>query len=104
MMFKTSNINVLNENRKKILIIDNIALVFIGAVGVDSIEINKDVKVGDNVEIGQDLGSFHLGGSTIVMLSANDSIRLHQDILTYSKTGHEFKIRCGEHIGDIVKN
>ncbi|VTT08430.1 phosphatidylserine decarboxylase [Streptococcus gordonii] len=49
---------------------------------------------------GQEKGCFGLGGSTILVLYPAGTIRLDNDILTYSDLGIETQIQMGEKIGE----
>ncbi|MCY7146840.1 phosphatidylserine decarboxylase [Streptococcus gordonii] len=54
----------------------------------------------DHLVRGQEKGCFGLGGSTILVLYPAGTIRLDQDILTYSDLGIETQIQMGEKIGE----
>jgi len=54
----------------------------------------------DRLVRGQEKGCFGLGGSTILVLYPAGTIRLDQDILTYSDLGIETQIQMGEKIGE----
>ena len=57
-------------------------------------------QIFDHLVRGQEKGCFGLGGSTILVLYPADTIRLDQDILTYSDLGIETQIQMGEKIGE----
>lgn len=54
----------------------------------------------DHLVRGQEKGYFGLGGSTILVLYPATTIRMDQDILTYSDQGIETQIQMGERIGE----
>ncbi|MBQ3355588.1 MAG: phosphatidylserine decarboxylase [Oscillospiraceae bacterium] len=47
----------------------------------------------------QEKGYFAYGGSTVILLLKKDTVRIDEDILTYSAQGIETKVRLGERIG-----
>ena len=79
--------NILTENRRVILMIDNpvlgvVAMMVIGGIAIDGVEIV--VEEGDTVEQGQEVGSFHMGGSAILLAVY---VRTHARTHTHAHTG-----------------
>lgn len=105
MILHHPDFNLFNENRRRFLVIDTefgkIALMFVGAVTVDSINFNQEIELGRVVAKGDDLGTFKYGGSTVVMFTDSDSFHIDEDILRQSKAMVEVQVRCGEVIGSI---
>jgi len=94
--------NVFNTNKRVIMILETrkglIALMFVGAVQVDSITFNKNIRVGHRLTKGKDMGTFQFGGSTVVLFS-NFNIKIDADIIENSKKKQEYQVNCGEMIG-----
>jgi phosphatidylserine decarboxylase len=92
--------DILTQNRRVILVIDNlcighVAMMVVGGIGIDSIEIC--VNNGDLVKQGDEVGSFHMGGSALVVaLPRNESLRLRSDIAVSSLCGVEFACAVGD--------
>merc|ERR1719201_8120 len=98
--------NIFNENRRVVMLIDVlgrpgvvVAIMFVGAVQVDSIKFNPEIRTGHNLKAGDDLGSFHFGGSTVVLFTNSDKLSFAEDILENSKKKKEFQVLTGEDIG-----
>ena len=51
---------------------------------------------------GDDIGSFHFGGSTVVMFTTFNNIKFDKDIIENSKKKKEYQVNCGEIIGKYV--
>ena len=86
---------VLQTNYRKILTFENgMFLVIIGATCVGSIEL--DVKKGDTVKHGQDLGAFKFGGSCVVLVVP------HKITAVKTTLGKkERPLRVGKYIADF---
>ena len=102
--------NIFNENRRVIMLIDVldrpgvvVAIMFVGAVQVDSIRFNPEIRRGHNLTVGDDLGSFHFGGSTVVLFTNSDKLSFAEDILENSKNKKEFQVLTGEAVGLWLK-
>lgn len=107
MVLHNAHFNILNENRRRVLVIQTasgmrVALLFVGAVQVDSITFDDRVRVGNTVTCGQDMGSFHFGGSTVVMFTSANDVVFDADILARSRKQEEVQVRCGERIGSLA--
>ena len=68
--------NPYNENERKIVVFSTeyfgtLALMIVGACGIDTIILNKTVVVGSVIEKGVNIGHFEKGGSTVVLFSQN---------------------------------
>lgn len=73
---------------------DNVLYIEVGALMVGKI-INKDIK---NFKKGEEKGFFKLGGSTIVLLVKENTIKLDEDILKNSNKDIETIVQYGEKI------
>lgn len=101
------NLNIFNNNRRKIIVIENeygkTAIMCVGAVVVDSIVFNPEIKVGAQIEKGADLGSFYFGGSTVVMFTDSNQLSFDKDIIQSSKYQTELQVKAGEILGSFKK-
>ena len=75
----------------------------VGAVVVDSIVFNPEIKVGAQIEKGADLGSFYFGGSTVVMFTDSNQLSFDKDIIQSSKYQTELQVKAGEILGSFKK-
>lgn len=77
------------------------AFVTIGALLVGSIDYNADKTPFSSVPVnkGDDLGCFQYGGSTVVMVAPQGSVKWDDDLQTNSLNGLETLIQVGTHIG-----
>ncbi len=72
----------------------------VGAMLVGKI---KNYESGEaTVKRGQEKGMFLYGGSTIILLLANDQVRLRKEITEASAQGREFPVKMGEQIGEAA--
>ncbi len=105
MILHHPDFNLFNENRRRFLILENeygrVALMFVGAVTVDSITFSDQIELGYTVSKGEDLGTFNYGGSTVVMFTDSDQFTFAEDILNQSREKIELQVRCGESIGTV---
>lgn len=97
-----SALDVFCENVRTIVTISTIEygdveIVFVGAMMVGSIIIN--VKLGQNVLKGEELGYFKFGGSTVVMLIDSKLIQWDGDLMNNSMKGLETLCRVGMSCG-----
>lgn len=69
----------------------------VGALLVGKI-VNHDEGAAEISKL-QEKGYFAYGGSTVILLLKQDTVRIDEDILTYSAQGIETKVRLGERIG-----
>lgn len=90
------------ENKREICILNtnskgNILIIPVGATMVGSIintyTPNKNIKKGD------EMGYFAFGGSTVVILSDKDKMRIDEDLIENTKNKTETFVRMGERIG-----
>jgi len=98
-----SKLDVLNENRRTVVIINSdlfgqVAFVEIGATLVGSI-VNTGAQVGATVAKGDELGYFAYGGSTIVVLFEPGRVQWDSDLQGWSSQALETLVKAGEHIG-----
>lgn len=101
--WKNKRLNLLNDNKRHLLTIrtkdgHHVALVIVGAPAVMSIQFNQRIKVGAKVTRGEDLGSFHFGGSTVAMFCDTDTLHFDPRILKKSRAGAELQLKCGQKI------
>ncbi|MCI8918965.1 MAG: phosphatidylserine decarboxylase [Eubacterium sp.] len=68
----------------------------VGALLVGRIENRQGKKC---VERGEEKGNFAFGGSTIILMTQKGQVLPSGDLLRYSKSGIETKVRMGEKIG-----
>lgn len=94
--------DIMTENRRVILVIQTgnsqefVVMMVVGGIGVDSIDIK--IKEGDQVEQGDEIGMFHMGGSAILIASSATAWKQRDDIEVASVLGVEVQTR----IGDVV--
>ena len=78
---------------------DEMIYMEVGAIMVGKI-VNLDKK---KFKKGEEKGYFKLGGSTIVILLKENTIKIDEDILENSKKDIEVKVKYREKIGTIAK-
>lgn len=80
------------------------AFVTIGALLVGSIKYNQDKTPFSPIPVnkGDDLGCFQYGGSTVVMVAPQGSVKWDEDLQANSAAGLETLIEVGTHIGTRV--
>ncbi|MEK7434027.1 MAG: phosphatidylserine decarboxylase [Cyanobacteriota bacterium] len=78
---------------------DEILWLDVGALGVSKIIQNK--PLGGEIKKGEEKGYFEFGGSTIIIVTKKNIIKLDDDIKDYSFAGIETKIKYGEKIGTM---
>lgn len=88
-------------NRREVSRLDSEAfgpllLVDVGAMLVGEIERSRGPGP---VEKGEELGLFHFGGSTVVLVADADRVQLDPDLLAHSARGLETRVRMGERVG-----
>jgi phosphatidylserine decarboxylase len=94
---------ILTENRRVVLVVEsptigNVAMMIVGGIAVDSVEVKESVRVGSKVEQGEELGTFHLGGSAVVLFLPRGQLKVRPEIEVASLCGAEFVVR----VGDVV--
>ena len=96
----TKKVKVYSENSREytVLHLDNfgdVVQIEVGALMVGKIKNNnlKEFKRGD------EKGYFEFGGSTIIMLFKNNTIKIDDDILVQSQNEIETRVKYGEKIG-----
>ena len=93
--------NILTENRRVILMIDNpevgvVAMMVVGGIAIDGIDIV--VQEGQRIEQGDEIGCFHMGGSAILLAvpRGRNKLRLKDDLAVSSLLQNEFSVRVGD--------
>ena len=93
--------NILTENRRVILMIDNpevgvVAMMVVGGIAIDGIDIN--IREGQRVNQGDEIGCFHMGGSAILLAvpSGRNQLRLNNDLAVSSLLQNEFGVLIGD--------
>ena len=77
-----------------------LAMVVIGGIGIDSIEIRENLEIGDEIVACQEIGAFHMGGSAIVLVTSPKLTRalVRDDVAIASLLGTETMIDIGEQL------
>ena len=75
-------------------------LMEVGAMFVGRIENQPGER---KVRRGEEKGNFAFGGSTVIVLTQKGQVVPDGDILRYSKSGIETKVKLGEHVGEKLK-
>ena len=93
--------NVYSENNREYVVIetDNFSKVIqmeVGALLVGKI-VNYEVS---SFSKGQEKGYFEFGGSTIILLFKEDTVRMDSDIMKCSSESIEVRVKFGEKIGE----
>ena len=70
---------------------------------VGALLVGKIVNLHERAEVkrGQEKGYFQFGGSTVVLLTKADKVKVDEDILENSKDGIETMVKFGEKIGSL---
>ncbi|MDR1458396.1 MAG: archaetidylserine decarboxylase [Puniceicoccales bacterium] len=94
------------QNKREITILDTkdiglIAMVEIGATFVGSI--HQSFNLNERYFVGQEKGYFSFGGSTIITIFENNSVRFSDDIVENSKDGMETYVLMGDSMGTKIK-
>ncbi|KAI8842997.1 phosphatidylserine decarboxylase-domain-containing protein [Chytridium lagenaria] len=104
-----SAVDVYTENERVVFLIDTpktgsgpgsfgiVALICVGSLLVGSI--NATVKVGQNVKRMDELGYFAFGGSTVILVFAEDTMTFDHDLIDYSSQCLESVVKVGNQIG-----
>eukprot|EP01052_Picozoa_sp_SAG31_P010433 SAG31_NODE_572_length_13974_cov_28.935640_3_plen_94_part_00 len=75
----------------------NVAMMIVGGIAVDTIEMEEGIEEGRKVEQGQELGRFHMGGSAAVLvIPKNEKFCTRSDIAVSSLCGVEYEVRIGD--------
>jgi phosphatidylserine decarboxylase len=77
----------------------SVGLVEVGAMVVGTIQ--QTYRPGP-VERGAEKGTFHFGGSTVVLLGEPDRVVLDADLLAATRAGYETLVRMGTRIGEAL--
>ena len=77
-----------------------VAIMFVGAVQVDSIQFEPQIEVGYTLGRGEDMGGYHFGGSTMVLFFDHD-LTIDQDLVRTSAEGEERQVVAGERVGEF---
>jgi len=97
---------VLENNRRDIVVIDTpcgrVFYVIIGATVVGSINYDESFKVGKTINVGDLVGEFRYGGSTVAVLHERKHVRLQQKFLDTSSKSVESKVNVLDHIGTCI--
>ena len=96
---------VFSENAREYAILDTktfgkVVQIEVGALMVGKI---KNIPGIENFKRGDEKGYFCFGGSTVIMLFKENTIKLDDDIVKNSKENIETKVKLGEHIGSKIK-
>lgn len=88
-------------NRREVSQLDSqplgtLLLVEVGAMLVGEIE---RTRAPGPVAKGEELGMFHFGGSTVVLLADDERVQLDPDLLANSARGLETRVQMGERVG-----
>jgi phosphatidylserine decarboxylase len=100
--------NILTENRRVLLLIENpvfgvVLMMIVGGIAIDGIDLI--VEEGQNVKQGQELGCFHMGGSAILLAVPRGDggkkgcargVRLREDLEVSSLLRNELAVRVGD--------
>jgi phosphatidylserine decarboxylase len=101
-----SPVDVFGDNVRDICYIDTgtklgtVALVAVGAMMVASII--WSVTEGQEVKKFDDMGTFHFGGSTVIVLFKKGTVKLDQDLIESSERALETVLRVGDRIGTMI--
>ena len=100
--------NILTENRRVILMIDSptvgvVVMMVVGGIAIDGIDIS--VQEGQQVEQGDEIGCFHMGGSAILLAVPRVSrglnrLCLRDDLGVSSLLQNEFGVRVGDTLAE----
>ena len=72
-------------------------MMVVGGIGIDSIEVN--FEEGDEIDILDDLGCFHMGGSAIALVVPRAGKHyVRKDIEVASLCSYESKIKIGDNL------
>lgn len=96
---------VFSENSRECSILETkhfgtIIQVEVGALMVGKIKNIPNIKT---FKRGDEKGYFCFGGSTVIMLFKENTIKLDDDIVKNSKENIETKVKLGEHIGSKIR-
>jgi phosphatidylserine decarboxylase len=97
-------IDILTENLRVVYLLENpnygkVAIVAVGALLVGSIKTTK--SIGKELKKGEELGYFAFGGSTIVLVFKENTVKFSRDLAENSLERLETLIRMGDQIGNI---
>ena len=74
-----------------------VCFIEVGAMLIGKI-VNEKVK---KFKKGDEKGHFEFGGSTIVLLTEKNKVKINKNILNNTKNGIETAVKLGEKIGDF---
>eukprot|EP00854_Cymbomonas_tetramitiformis_P003114 gene3114-3947_t len=99
-----SAVPVFTENIRQVIIIHTkefgkVAIVLIGATMVGSIIIHDNVQEGLDVNKGDDLGMYKLGGSTTIIVFQKKRIKFDADLLKNKSRRLETFVKMGDALG-----
>ncbi len=102
-----SGISVLDTNARTIVVISthdygDVLFVAIGAEEVGSVKI--DLKEGQELKRGDEVGQFAFGGSSIVICYEKGRVNWDDDLREASLLGYMVDIKVNERIGKLVKS
>ena len=100
-----NNFNIFNNNVLKFLEIYNknigiFTIMIVGGLGIDSINLNNNIKINSYLKKGEDIGEFKYGGSCVVLFFKNNIV-WDEDLRKFSNNNNEVSINIGEKIGKI---
>lgn len=95
--------NVYTENKRELTIFDSenfddILFIEVGATFVGSIKQSFELNQSNNK--GDEKGYFEFGGSTVIMVFKEGTVKIDEDIIENTLSGYETKIKFGEKIGE----
>jgi phosphatidylserine decarboxylase len=105
-VLQATDFNILNDNRFRIIKFKTkyfgiISFMLVGAIAIDTIKINKNIKKGMKLKKGTDLGTFLYGGSTCIIFCKKNIDWNHDLNITINNKIIEVYIIPGEKIGYI---
>jgi len=106
MALRAGHNKVLENNRRDIVAMDTacgrVFYVIIGATVVGSINYEDSFQVGKTVNVGDLVGEFRYGGSTIAVLHERKRVRLEKRFLELSSKSVESKVNLLQHMGSCI--
>ena len=102
-----SVINVLNRNRRVVVVIErddgvSVAMVIIGGVTVDSIRMDAAVVEGARISAGSRIGAFARGGSSIAVFYSAP-VALMPALQAVADKGMGFKVGVARSLSNVVE-
>jgi len=100
-----ANVDVYTENKRVRCVLKtpdfgDVIYVAVGATMVGSVNFTK--KVGDSFNKGDELGYFAFGGSTVIVLFKNGTIKFEDDLVVNSEKPIETLVKLGQPLGKAL--